>query len=176
MGKSTYKDFLTKMRTVIEGIDPNIGVLFDTPQIWRSDDQIRKAVVFNLNAPNLFDGAERNNKPVTRFWFTDVQIEPLPLTNCSAEYRTTITLTAFYQWEDDNSQEQTLRDATVEILDAFHDRITQNITLNTGEQYLGFLEERPKMLSGVEFAEIGDGKIFGHTARLQVTYFEEIPY
>ena len=175
--KSTYKTFLANLRTIIEGIDPNIGTLFDTHRIWKSEDEIKTdGAIYHIQGPSALELLEKDGEAVTRFWFAEVKIEPAPLTNCSSEYRTTVTLTGFYAFQDDNSQQEQLRDACIEILDALNDRTVQNITLNTGDGYLGFLEERPKMGTQVELAEIGNGTIAGHAASVVVTYFEEIPY
>ncbi len=175
--KSNYKTFLTNLRGIIEGIDPNIGTLFDTHRIWKSPDELKTdGAVYEISGPSALETVEKDGQPVTRFWFAEVKIEPEALTNSSDEYKTTVLLTGFYAFQDDNSQQEKLRDACIEIIDALSDRIVQIDTLNTGEGYLGFLNERPKMVSQVEPAEIGNGTISGHAATVQVVYFEEIPY
>lgn len=175
--KSNYKTFLAGLRTVIEGIDPNIGTLFDTHRIWKSEDELKTdGAIYNIQGPSALETIEKDGNPVTRFWFAEVKIEPEALTNCSDEYKTTVLLTGFYAFQDDNSQQEKLRDACIEIVDALGDRTVQITTLNTGEGYLGFLTERPKMLTQVEPAEIGNGTVSGHVAVVQVVYFEEIPY
>lgn len=175
--KSNYKIFLAGLRTVIEGIDPNIGILFDTHRIWKSEDELKTdGAIYNISSPSALETVDKNGQSVTRFWFSEVKIEPESLTNGSDEYKTTILLTGFYAFQDDNSQQEKLRDACIEIIDALSDRIVQIDTLNTGEGYMGFLQERPKMASQVEPAEIGNGTMSGHVAVVQVVYFEEIPY
>lgn len=175
--KSNYKVFLAGLRTVIEGIDPNIGTLFDTHRIWKSEDELKTdGVIYKIQGPSALETIEKNGKSVTRFWFQEVKIESEALTNCSDEHKTTVLLTGFYAFQDDNSQQEKLRDACIEIIDALSDRNVQINTLNTGDGYLGFLNERPKMVTQVESAEIGNGTVSGHAAVVQVTYFEEIPY
>ena len=175
--KSTATSFLLKLIPIIEAIDPNIGTIFKTGMIWRLDEQLKTdAASFQIATEGIFDGAGRVGNHITRFWFADIRVEPTPLTNGSSQYRNVITLTAFYHWEDDNSQEENLRVAAIEILDALNDSTIECQTLNTGEGYMGFLHQRPRMLTGIEAATIGDGAIAGHSTQLEVTFFEEVPY
>lgn len=174
--RNTLPAFMGQLAAVIVALDPNIGAVYQVQQRWRTDTEVENAGVVTIVAPSILDESLRASKNALRFWTLSGHSEPRPLTNESSEYRNQVLVTPFYQWEEGSSQETTLLKSCLELLDVLHLRETENVTLNTGPGYLGFLEERPRMQSHVLSAEISDTKIKGHTCPMTVTYFEEIPH
>ncbi len=174
--RSTLPLFLDKLQALIEGIDPNIGSVYQVQERWRTDSELEAGAALEVVTPSALDDPTRAGRKATRFWTLSGHSEPRPLTNQSSEYRNQVLVTPFYQWEEGSGQEAALRTACIELLDTLHLRNTENVVLNTGIGYLGFLEDRPRMQSHVLAAELSGSHIKGHTCPLIVTFFEEVAH
>lgn len=174
--RSTIKTFMGSLKTLIEGLDPNIGPVFETSKAWKSTGELTAdGAAFAIASDGLFDTG-RTGTLVVRFWFMDMQIFSQPLSNGSCEYRNVVRLTGFFQREADDTQEEALQIAVTEILDKLNEGAVEMTTLNTGEGYCGYLTERPSVTVHPQPADIGDGSIYGHSAQIQITFFEEVSF
>ena len=173
--RSSLPSFLDRLKAVIEAVDPNIGPVFLTKRRWASDGDLKRdGGALKIVAAGLFDDVGRIGKNAARFWMLDPVTEPSPLTNGSTQYRHDVTVTGFFSYVADDSQEEAIRTATLEILDRLNLKTTEQADLNTGDGYMGYLTDRPRMIGPIRDAELQDIHLKGHAVQLVVTYHEEI--
>jgi len=174
--RSTCVDFMNRLKMLLEGIDPNFGKVYVTTKRWPTLVALEEGGAFRITSVGALDDADRIGRDVTRFWWMQPQIDVEPLTNGSAEYRSTVLLTGFYQHEDGDGQVAALNQAAIEILDAINTRTTELTTLNTGDGYLGFLGHRPRMVQPVQPGKLEEPGVQGNVVQLQISFAEEVSY
>lgn len=177
MARSTTASFMRKLQALVQSVDPNIGQVFITTKRWASLVNVETDGRIRIAAAGAFDGSSRVGRDVTRFWLMQPSIDTKPLTNGSAEYITRIQLIGFFSFESGDGQETALLQAAIEILDKINTLASELTTLSTGDGYLGYLTERPKMGQIQQGSLEGDGlNVKGHVVNMTVTYSEEVSY
>jgi len=173
--RSTAPEFMDRLKVLIEAIDPNIGKVYVTPKRWPTVQRLEDEGTLRIMGAGLLDDAGRIGFDVTRFWWMRPRTESKPLTNGSSEYDTTVELTGFYQHEDGDAQFATLNAAAMEILDALNTKVAELETLNTGDGYLGYLLQRPRM-EPVQHAQLESPKVVGNSVQITVSFAEEVSF
>jgi hypothetical protein len=173
LDKSTADDFMDNLAVEIAAVDPNIGSVFKTKKKWKKVADLNGDAGLTISLDGLFD-TSRSGSNVTRFWMMDPVIKPRPFTTASYEFETIITITGFFQREDDDTQEEALFKAGMEILNRLCSKTVELTNLHTGDGYMGYLEDPPRILTAVVNAQLDDSGILGHAIQLEVTFFEEV--
>jgi hypothetical protein len=173
--RSTAISFMEKLKALMETLDPNIGSIFVTQKRWPSTTKFGEDAQLKISVAGLFDATEFVGKNVSRFWVMSPFISPTAMTNDSIEYKVAISINVFYSRLEDDTQEEALQKALIEVIGAVGEKNAELVTLNTGSQYMGYLNEMPEMTLPIQGAVLDEGGIHGHAAQLKVTYFEEVP-
>ena len=173
--RSNALPFADKLKALIEAIDPNIGRVYVTTKRWPTIERLEDEGTLRITGASVLDDDGRIGKDVTRFWWMKIRIDCQPLTNGSAEYVTSVELTGFYQHEDGDAQFAALNRAAIEILDAVNTKEAELETLSTGDAYLGYLLNRPRM-GLIESAQLESPKVVGNAVQITISFAEEVSY
>ena len=174
VAKSTVFDFMNRLKSVILACDPNMGAVFLKKRRWLAVNDLETEATMTISTDGEFDDLSRIGKNVTRMWMMEPNIDVLNLTNGSFEFRNTIRLIAFFQREDQDTQEYALNQAIVALLECLAKRSVHLGDLKTGNQYMGYLDRPPKMITPVRNTVMDESGITGHSAIIDVTFYEEI--
>lgn len=171
---ATTQAILDRLAALIAGVDPNIGRVHSVHRRWATERALIDGAGLTLAPGGVLDDATRVGQRVLRFWTLEATTTTRPLTNASAEAHTAVTVRGFYQFEDGDAQETTLRAAAVLLLDVLNARQTGRETLNTGPGFLGYLNTRPRMEGPVMPASIAGTAVQGYSVEIALDVFEEV--
>lgn len=165
---------MSKLKTLMEGIDDNIGSIFTSQKRWPGLNEVHEAATLKISAAGLMDDASFIGQNVTRFWVMNPQIKTKPCTNGSYEARIVIMMWVFFSRLENDTQEVALQKAIREFIAAASTKTAELTTLNTGSNYMGFLGEYPEISVPIQSAVLDEGGVHGHAAQLKVVYNEEV--
>lgn len=159
---------------MILALDDNIGQVYITKKKWVTLKEFEDDCTIRIMTAGSFDAADRIGVDVSRFWAMDYIVEVNPLTNKSNEYEVQINIVGFFSREADDTQEETLSNAFIELIDQLTLKDTELTDLNTGSGYMGYLRKPPRMVIPIRDAILDKSGAQGHVGHLQVHFFEEV--
>lgn len=170
---SDERRLLSKIRAVLESVDPNIGVVVEGSPRWATIGEVEREGSILLRDGSAIDPVTDAGRRVARFWSMKVSREDRPITNASIETRFVVAARIFVA--QDGDAEGIAREIVGAALARLQARETERESLDLGDGYEGFLEERPRQTSPVEVSILSGADLVGYSAEIEITVYRETP-